>query len=542
MLQELLDLESSGTVVNFSIKRHCALMPELSKYFDKALSLIDEYYNNTHNTNWSIGQLKKELLNYTGSSIIVKHLLFAKQVRALTASDIAKRNQHKIKESNLQKYGVEHSWQRKDVKDKIQQTNLVKYGAKSFFATERFKTTCSNNCLKTHGVSWHSKRKDIKNKIQQTNLHKYGYTSGWNSNLQRRLDEKLLQSYLRCMELLKSQNIQLLSKFVRTHGITSSWAPYKFLCLNCYTEFTSTFANNVYCTHCHQPNYYHKTSKLEEQIVDFLRTNNIKVVQMDRTILKPLELDIYLPEFNIAFEIDGIYYHQYKDKQYHRYKTLKCLEKGIQLYHLRDTYGLDKCLSFIKQKLNMSIKLYARQCKFKELTYLEAKEFFDNNHLHRNTMHSLAFGLTYNDKLVCAISYRKLKDSVEIARFASLKSTNVIGGFSKLLQHSYPYIKQKYSFATKLISYCDRDLSPSSEHTVYSKMGFEYLGDTGPSLTFYKDGEFYSRQMFQKHKLKDMFDNYDDSLSAQQNCINNKVFPIWNSGNFKYQKSLKGDM
>ena len=34
----------------------------------------------------------------------------------------------KIKRDNLQKYGVEHSWQRPDVKEKIRQTNLAKYG------------------------------------------------------------------------------------------------------------------------------------------------------------------------------------------------------------------------------------------------------------------------------------------------------------------------------------------------------------------------------------------------------------------------------
>ena len=46
--------------------------------------------------------------------------------------------------------------------------------------------------------------------------------------------------------------------------------------------------------------------------------------------------DFYLPKLNLAFEYNGIRYHNelYKTKNYHKDKTDKCKEKGIQLIHI----------------------------------------------------------------------------------------------------------------------------------------------------------------------------------------------------------------
>jgi hypothetical protein len=58
-----------------------------------------------------------------------------------------------------------------------------------------------------------------------------------------------------------------------------------------------------------------------------------------RSIISPLELDFYLPDFNIAIEVNGAYWHSIdagKDQTYHLRKTQLCKNIGIHLIHIFD--------------------------------------------------------------------------------------------------------------------------------------------------------------------------------------------------------------
>ena len=50
--------------------------------------------------------------------------------------EISNRIQNKIRQTNLNKYGVSHNWMRQDVKEKMKQTNLEKYGVPYFCMRE----------------------------------------------------------------------------------------------------------------------------------------------------------------------------------------------------------------------------------------------------------------------------------------------------------------------------------------------------------------------------------------------------------------------
>ena len=55
-----------------------------------------------------------------------------------------------------------------------------------------------------------------------------------------------------------------------------------------------------------------------------------------RTSNANYQIDILILDLNIGFEYNGSYHHSYpkKDKDYHKYKTEKALEKRIKLYHI----------------------------------------------------------------------------------------------------------------------------------------------------------------------------------------------------------------
>lgn len=78
-------------------------------------------------------------------------------------------------------------------------------------------------------------------------------------------------------------------------------------------------------------------SAKEKEILNFIKENyNGKIIENDRKILNGKELDIYLPDLNLAFEFNGDYWHStiYKDQNYHLNKSKLCLIKNIDLIHI----------------------------------------------------------------------------------------------------------------------------------------------------------------------------------------------------------------
>ena len=67
------------------------------------------------------------------------------------------------------------------------------------------------------------------------------------------------------------------------------------------------------------------------------------------------------------------------------------------------------------------------------------------------------------------------------------------------------------------------------------------VGDSGPILKYYdlRKCKIIARQQLQKHKLKDKYSEYyDDSLTANEILAKVKIIPLYNSGNFRFEKEI----
>ena len=97
------------------------------------------------------------------------------------------------------------------------------------------------------------------------------------------------------------------------------------------------------------------TSSSEQELIDFCHQffNDLKT--HDRTLIKPYELDIVIPEIKLALEFNGIWYHSTEagtHPGYHLMKTERCEQLGYRLIHIwEDEWNNNK--NEIKEKLKL---------------------------------------------------------------------------------------------------------------------------------------------------------------------------------------------
>ena len=281
----------------------------------------------------------------------------------------------------------------------------------------------------------------------------------------------------------------------------------------------------------------------EKMVIDFVKENCQYNVQTNcKNIIAPYELDIYIPELKLAIEFDGLYRHSYNSKEtvfcknYHKMKTDMCENLGIKLIHIFESDWVNK-EPIIKSMIRNSIKaskhrIYARKCEIRKVGHRETKDFLNSNHIQGAIMSfDNSVGL-YHDGKLCSIMVmgksRFAKDEYELLRFANIIDTNVVGGFSKLLKNVSKENKN-------IISYGNRRWCCIHDN-VYEKNGFEFLGVTVPNYFYFKNREYelYSRNKFQKHKLKNMLEKFDEDMTESENMFSNGYRRIWDCGNIKY--------
>jgi hypothetical protein len=97
-----------------------------------------------------------------------------------------------VKESTLNKYGVENVFQLNDVKEKRNNTMKKKYGAEQTSNSELLKEKRKQTFIKNFGVNSYTSTNEFKEKSKQTKLKKYGHS---NYVDQKKLKQTKLEKY-----------------------------------------------------------------------------------------------------------------------------------------------------------------------------------------------------------------------------------------------------------------------------------------------------------------------------------------------------------
>lgn len=440
----------------------------------------------------------------------------------------------KREDTCLEKYGTKVAFQSKQVQDKYKENLYIKYGVTNPFLVKEFKDKSNNTIMDKYGTKSASQNKDVGDKISKKLK---GRTVSRKNFIEIKWDKLINYRDISGMEPLFDKSY--LDENMLSHSFKNK---FKFQCNKC-SSITDVYLSNGYLPSC-KCSDYKGYSLIEDELVLFLSEHMSRdSILLNRRDILPnrLEIDIYLPDYNLAIEINGVYWHSEsmgKYKDYHLYKTERCEENNIQLIHILDYEWIFKkpiLQSMILNKLGKtSNKIYARKCVIKQINDTKIiKQFLNDNHMQGYTHSSINLGLYYMDKLVSLMTFsknrfKKNSNELEMVRFCNILNTNIIGGASKLFKH---FIKHHNPSNLPILSFADRRFF---DGRLYKLLNFSFIGKTSPSYIYWKNNIILNRMSCQKHKLNKLLDKFDPTKTEYNNMLDNGWRRVWDSGNLKW--------
>lgn len=152
----------------------------------------------------------------------------------------------------------------------------------------------------------------------------------------------------KCVKSKTLSQEDFLEKAKKVHGDRYDYSKTVYISMNrkvtinCNKHglFEQTPSGHIYReNHC--PKCDFTISKPEIELQEFVKSLGIEIQTNRRDVIKPFELDIFIPSFNKAIEFNGMRWHYNKqtckkEKGYHGMKSKLCREKGIVLLHVRE--------------------------------------------------------------------------------------------------------------------------------------------------------------------------------------------------------------
>lgn len=314
-----------------------------------------------------------------------------------------------------------------------------------------------------------------------------------------------------------------------------------FTCLTCNNEYTiptETFKWRISNTGtpCSTCGGITNGSLKENQVANFINDLGFDIIRNCRdTLENRKELDIVIPNHNLAIEFNGLYWHNDLriDKNYHLEKLQAANDKGIRLITIFEDEWDNNPL-VVQSRLMYALNIQhstvgARECTVTTLSASEAKQFVNNHHLQGYTPSSVKLGLVKNDELMAVMTFSKLSrskshtpsdDSWELSRFCTHRSWSIPGGASRL----FKTFVRSYS-PSRVISFSDKRWGVGG---VYKSLGFMHNGDTKPGYWYVKNGERIHRYRLRKSNS----DN--QTITEYENRLAQGYLRIWDCGHTRW--------
>jgi hypothetical protein len=318
----------------------------------------------------------------------------------------------KMQDTIMEKYGVNNIQKLDSIKEKTRQTCLERYngqGNESDIIKKKYENACysrfnDNNPMKNAAVI---------EKCRNNSFKKYGV---YHPSQTKYIKDKIKISR-REYEMNRNRNII---------GYTNNgdWI-YSCINTNCNKCYEKYFIINPLLYDSRKNNGTEICTKLLPIGKDNTKNTTIEIfIQSvlndlceyecnNRNIIKPKELDIYIPSKQIAIECNGIYSHsiKYKNMSYHIQKYNECKKQNIRLISLWEDWIKTKpeiVKSILLNKLGICNNIiYARKTIIKEIDSKVCNDFLDSNHIQGRSAANIRLGLYFGEELVSVMTFSK---------------------------------------------------------------------------------------------------------------------------------------
>ena len=457
----------------------------------------------------------------------------------------------KIKSTNLEKYGVTSASQRPEVKVKIKNTNMEKYGVKSILQLQITK----DGMKKKYGVENISQSNHWKDSVSKTWEQKGGHVFT-NGTLLNEIARETLKQELQIDGDYSYHQLAAWKRDGETFDINGAPRGFSILSYDyaknevimkheCGEEQISDIrtARGFRCLACHPLKY----SKFECEVYEFIISLGVEAIRNDRKRIYPLELDLFLPKFNIGIECNGDYWHSFDrheskdERNKHLLKLNACLDKNIQLIQVTEyewQNRQEQIKSLLTIRLGQAKKHHGRKMSCRQISTIDASRFFKENHIQGHAPASIAFGLFNNEELIACASIAPARysksENWELIRFSTKLNCIVVGGFSKILSQITQELRNKNVNA--LESYLDRRLFSGKS---LIETGWELKTTSTPGYCWLLGDKRLSRNKTQKHKLAKLLgESFDETKTEAENMRNIGARRLWDCGQYLYIKTL----
>lgn len=417
----------------------------------------------------------------------------------------SKEAKEKRKRTLIEKYGVDNVQKIKEISLKTTETFRKKYGGRGLGSKELAEITKnklkekygSENIMKTeYGKEMFRGEKNPVKKGNEAAIKISKSLKGRPSKLKGKTYEDIfgiekaeliknkkadliLEDFTKKLDIyVEHMNLELLDDKYKGAHYNHLWK-----CKKCGGEFEQIWnkiQQGFICPVCFPRHQGY--SIVEKELAEFIKSLGFEIIENDRSLIPPREVDIVIPSLKVAFEFNGLYFHTEDFKtspSYHLDKTVDLKKLGIRLYQIFEDEWVYK--NTITKKrienilgLNKGEKINARECEIGLIDSKTKNHFLETYHIQGKDNSLVKLGLIYKGILVSVMTFSlgniakgfKRKDGVwELSRFCSDYNYSVRGAAGKLLSHFINNYEWKQIF-----SYSDLRWSSGD---IYRKLGFK---------------------------------------------------------------------
>lgn len=404
--------------------------------------------------------------------------------------------------NNLEKYGVEHPMQSKEVQSKHREAMLNKYGVASPLQSAELKQKASDSIKRKFGTAWALSSREVKEKAKKTMKERYGgETTLESSILRKKVEETVIKKYgvHNVMQNYNVKNKASNTCFIK-YGVANPmqvdtfnhkaietriehygthWTPemqqraIQTWMQNYGTdnpsknpEIIKKIKNTVierygenYAAYFLRNARFNTISNINKSFMKALNEHGIEG-EFEFSEIPKYRYDIAIRNQKILIEINPTYTHNTIGNHwtaegisidYHLRKTQAAIENGYRCIHVFDWDDWDKIINLVTPKHI----IHARDCKLYKLNEAVATRFLDRYHIEGHSdSQVIQLGLVKESELLQVMTFSKINpDSgyyIELSRLCTHPNYIVLGGASRL-----------FKFATEqlcideIISYCD---------------------------------------------------------------------------------------